>query len=100
MGSNALIAYNTTNATDATNATTITIEGQMQETGSQNLMIIRQLELKMKKNQLENSRVLKPISGNVVIRKVKTKTSHDGKERSTNMTSLKMIVKQGIDKKL
>lgn len=54
----------------------------------------------MEKNQLENSRVLKPISGNVVIRKVKTKTSHDGKERSTNMTSLKMIVKQGIDKKL
>ena len=100
VGSNALIAYNATDATDATDATTATMEGQMQETGSQSLMITRQLELEMERNQLGNPGVLKPISGNAAIGKAKAETRHGAKERSTNMTALKMIAKQGADEKL
>ena len=98
--SNALIVYNATGVTDATDATTATTEGQMQEIGSQSMMITCQLELEMERNQLGNFGVLKPISGNAVIGKAKAETQYGAKKRSTNMTALKMIVRQGVNKKL
>ncbi len=100
LWSNALIAYNATDATDATDATTATMEGQMLETGSQSLMITRQLELEMERTQLGNPGVLKPISGNAAIGKAKAETRHGAKEKSINMTALKMIARQGADEKL
>lgn len=83
-----------------TEAITIAMEGQMQETGSQRLMIPHKLELEMKRNQLENLGVLKSISGILKIRKAKVDTHHSGKDRSTNTTILKMITRQRVDEKL
>ncbi len=96
VGRNALIVYN---ATDATDATTATMEGHEEEAGSQSLMISRQLEREMEKNQLGNPEVLKATSGNAAKRKAKAETRHGAKERSTGLTALKMIAKQGADEK-
>lgn len=93
VGSNSLIAY------DATDATTATMEGQVQETGSQSLLITRQFELEMEKNQLGNPGVLKAISGNAAKWKAKAETRHSAKERSTSLAALKMIARQGADEK-
>ena len=94
VGSNALIAY------DATNATATAIKGQEEEVESQNMMITRQLEREMEKNQLGNSGVLKATSGNATKRRTKgAETRHGAKERSTSLTTLKMIAKQGADEK-
>lgn len=100
VGSNSLIAYNVTGTTNATDVTTATLERQMQETKSQSLMITSQLELEIKRNKLGNCRVLKLINRNRVIGKAKVRTQYDVKERSTNMTVLKMIAKQEADEKL
>lgn len=80
VGSNALIAYD---------ATTATMEGQVQETGSQSLLITRQFELEMEKNQLGNPGVLKAISGNAAKWKAKAETRHGAKERSTSWPRLR-----------
>ena len=56
VGSNALVAYD---ASDATEATAATMEGQEQEVRSQSLLIARQLELEIERNQLGNPGVLK-----------------------------------------
>lgn len=90
VGRNALIAYNATNATDATSATR---EGLEEEAGSQSLMISRQLERKMEKNQLGNPEILKVTCGNAAKRKPKAETRHGAEERSTSLTALKMIAK-------
>ena len=65
VGSNALVAYD---ASDATEATAATMEGQEQEVGSQSLLIARQLELEIERNQLKNPGVLKTTSGNMAKR--------------------------------
>lgn len=97
MGSNALIAYDETNAT---NATTATMEGYEKEVESQNFMITRQFEREMEKNQLRNLGVLKTNSGNAAKRKTKiAETRHGAKERSTSLTTLKMIAMQKTHKK-
>ena len=63
VGRNALIAYNATNATSATKG------GHEEEAGSQSLMISRQLEREIEKNQLGNPEILKVTSGNAAKRK-------------------------------
>ena len=91
VGSNALIAYD---------ATAAIMEGHEEESGSQNMMITRQLEREMEKNQLGTSGVLKATSGNAAKRKTKVaETRHGAKERSMSLTALKMIAKQGADEK-
>ncbi len=74
------------------------MEGWVQETGSQSL-ITRQLELELERNQLGNPGVLKAISGNAAKWKAKAETRHGAKERSTSLTALKMIARQGADEK-
>lgn len=92
VGRNALIAY------DATDATTAAMEGHSEEAESLNLMIIRQLEQEMEKNELENSGILKASSGNSAKRKTRAETRHSTKER-TNLTALKLITRKGADEK-
>ena len=92
VGSNALIAYNATNATSAT-------RGHEEEAGSQSLMISCQLGREMEKNQLGNPEILKVTSGNAAKRKPKAETRHGAKERSTSLAALKMIAKQGAYEK-
>lgn len=92
VGRNALIAYDATDATAAT-------RGQEQEEGRQSLQIICQKELQTERNELGNPGILKPTSGNAAIRKAKTETRHGVKERSTNLTALRMIARQGADEK-
>ena len=60
VGSNTLIAYD---ATDATDTTTASIERQEQEAWSQSLLIARQLELEVERNQLGDPGVLKATNG-------------------------------------
>ena len=96
VGRNALIAYD---ATDATTATTATMEGQEQEAVSQSLQTACQSELETERIQLGNPGVLKPISGNAVIRKAKAETRHGAKDRSSNLAALRMIARQGADEK-
>ena len=96
VGRNALIAYD---ATDATTATTATMEGQEQEAVSQSLQTACQSELETERTQLGNPGVLKPISGNAVIRKAKAETRHGAKDRSSNLAALRMIARQGADEK-
>ncbi len=100
VGSNALIAYDGSDATDATDATAATRGGQEQEEGRQILQITYQKELQTERNELGNPGVLKPTSGNAAIQKAKTDTRHGVKERSTNLTALRMIARQGADEKL
>lgn len=61
MESNTFITYNASNTTDATNKTT---KRQKQEVQRQSRQIIGQSELKTKKINLRNYRVLKLTSGN------------------------------------
>lgn len=95
VGDNALITYD---ATIAANATTAAMEGHEEEVGL-DLMITRQLEQEMEKNQLENPGVLKATSGNAAIRKTRADTRYGAKERSTSLAMLKIIAKQGADEK-
>lgn len=96
VGRNMLIMYD---VTDTTTATTTTMEGQKQEVLSQSLSTAYQLELETKKNQLENTRVLKFISENAVIQKAKAETCHNMKDQSSNWIALRMIAQQGADEK-
>ena len=61
VGSNALIAYNASDAIDVTDATT---GRQEQEAERQSLQIRGQLEMKTEENDLESPGVLKAISKN------------------------------------
>ncbi len=66
---------------------------------NQSLQIACQPELETERNQLGNPGVLKPISGNAGIRKAKAATRHGAKDRSSNLTALKIIARQGADEK-
>ena len=88
-----------TDATDATAAMAATRGGQEQEAGRQILQIMCQEEQQTERNESGNLGILKPTSGNAAIRKAKTDTRHGVKERSSNLTALKMIARQGADEK-
>ena len=92
--SDALVAYNATGGTDATAATT---EGQEQDEMNETLQILGIPDLQIERSKLGNTGVLKTTSGNAAKRKAKTETRHGIK--STSLTMLKMIAKQGADEK-
>ena len=60
--------------------------------------ITRQIDREM---ELHQATILQPVSGNGAGRKAKTRTEtrHGGKERLGNLTTLKLIAKQGADEK-
>lgn len=89
VGSNALIAYDASDATDATT------EGQEQEAGSQSLQITRQLELEIEKNQLGNPGVLKATSGNAAKRwKMRQETQTTTRAGKSAEAAIKQIATQ------
>lgn len=95
MESNALVAYNATGGTDAETATM----RQEQDEMGENLQISGVPELQTERCESRNSGVLKATSGNAAKWKAKAETRHGAKERSTSLTALKMIARQGADEK-
>lgn len=93
MESNALVAYNATGGT----ATAATMEGQEQEEMSKRWQILGSPDLQIERSKLRKTGALKATSGNAAKRKAKTETRHG--TRSTSLTALKMIAKQGADEK-
>ena len=94
VGSNALVAYD---ASDATEATAATMEGQEQEVGSQSLLIARQLELEIERNQLGNPGVLKATSGNTAKRwKMRQETRATTRAGKSAEAAIKQIATQKL----
>lgn len=90
MENNKLVVYNTANVT---NTTTAAMKGQVQKIRNQNLLITRQLELEIDKNQYRNLRIIKAISRNAAIEKIKAGRYYRVKEKLTILITLKIITK-------
>lgn len=81
-------------ASNARDATTV-IEGQEHEAASQEGQMIRQPAVGVERNRSGNAGVLRAASGG----KSKVETRHSAKDRPSSIIALKLIAKQGADKK-